>query len=578
MNNLKNRLFAGIPGIVNRLLLSLMILMLLIGVFGGFSSYKTNKELATIEASSATLAGDVRELDSLMGELRFHIVQVQQWLTDISATRGMDGLNDGFDVAAEHATSYRAKSKHAQIIAQRLGETTIAAHIGGLDAKFENYYERGQIMAKAYVADGPESGNKIMPEFDVAASTLTDSFTLIIAEVKKFSGTENRKIGVTIHKAKEAQKIFAILILMGMALALAVGVLANVRIGRKIVKPMQTLVSVMTSSDIDTVGAIPGQNLSNEIGEAARAFAKFRDAIAAGKAREAASSVDEVQNRKELLTKMASDLDRRVSRVVVGLNDSGQRVTESAQTMAKRAEISQIQLQAAAASTQQTASTASIIAASTSQFSTTVQEIQQRTQENLNITSEATQAARRVGVDVSELADAAKRIGDFIGTISEIADQTNLLALNATIEAARAGENGRGFSVVAHEVKTLAGQSGAAASHITLQIELINSLLRRVLESAQMFNDRMSNVEEISANIASAVAEQHATTLDINANLQQLADGAEALSQTIEKAKNEADQSYKGSTALSAEAEGFQQHSQALQQALSAFGLSMAAA
>jgi methyl-accepting chemotaxis protein len=332
------------------------------------------------------------------------------------------------------------------------------------------------------------------------------------------------------------------------------------------------------TSEHASTADIPGVRRSDEIGSVSRAFAGFRDDIAASKAREDTVRLVLEQDRRSLLAKMADDLDRQVTQVVTGMSAASRRVSVSAEQMAQRAESSQKELQSAAASTQQAASTASVIAASTNQLSHSVQEIQFRTHENLNITAEAAQAALRVDHDVAKLADAAKRIGDFITTISEIAEQTNLLALNATIEAARAGENGRGFSVVAHEVKTLAGQSGAAASHITNQVSVINALLETVLESVGFFNSRMRSVEDITASIASAVEEQHATTLDINANLKQLADGTEALSIAIEHVKNEADQTFKSSTGLSDDARTFSTQSTLLQSALADFSQGMAAA
>src|SRR3546814_15338718 len=96
---------------------------------------------------------------------------------------------------------------------------------------------------------------------------------------------------------------------------------------------------------------------------------------------------------------------------------------------------------------------------------------------------QATEEAERGDSRIQALAATAQQIGDVITLIQDIAEQTNLLALNATIEAARAGEAGKGFAVVASEVKSLASQTARAAEEIRSQIEEIQSASREAVET-----------------------------------------------------------------------------------------------
>jgi methyl-accepting chemotaxis protein len=105
---------------------------------------------------------------------------------------------------------------------------------------------------------------------------------------------------------------------------------------------------------------------------------------------------------------------------------------------------------------------------------------------------------RRASDAVDALHGAGERIGGFVSTIQEIAEQTNLLALNAAIEAARAGEHGRGFAVVADEVRKLAGQSGTSAERVSGTVHETRDAIGRVREQLALADRRLGGVGDAS--------------------------------------------------------------------------------
>ena len=137
--------------------------------------------------------------------------------------------------------------------------------------------------------------------------------------------------------------------------------------------------------------------------------------------------------------------------------------------------------------------------------------------------------------EMKVLTEAAQKIGDVVKLIQHIAGQTNLLALNATIEAARAGQAGKGFSVVATEVKSLSVQTAKAIEEIAAQIHAVQGSTSGAVEAIQRITGRMKEISEHTTSIAASVGQQSAATNEISQSVTNAAEGAKAVASILEQ-------------------------------------------
>lgn len=195
-------------------------------------------------------------------------------------------------------------------------------------------------------------------------------------------------------------------------------------------------------------------------------------------------------------------------------------------------------------------------ASSVEELTSTITEISERIKDNADNARQASHLSGEAGGEVAEssqhmqqlmkameeITDTSREIGKIIRTIDDIAFQTNILALNAAVEAARAGEAGKGFSVVADEVRSLAGKSAEAAKNTTALIEstveAIQNGRRLADKAAESLNDVVDtskSVDERVRQIAKASEEESYAVTQIAAGLEQISAVVQTNSATSEE-------------------------------------------
>lgn len=162
---------------------------------------------------------------------------------------------------------------------------------------------------------------------------------------------------------------------------------------------------------------------------------------------------------------------------------------------------------------------------------------------------------------VEQLGESCQAIGEIVHVIDEIADQTNLLALNAAIEAARAGEQGRGFAVVADEVRKLAERTSGATSEIAEMIQNIQKESQKAVDAMQLGINEVNEGIRLADNAGSALSEVVEGVSDTVLNITQIASASEEQSVKSEQISASAE---KISSVSQKAAEGIQQITQSV--------------
>ena len=517
--------------------IALLSAVLVLTVGGGLWAL-ARVERSGVESQEAgnRVAEQAVPLLSATKDVRFDVVQVQQWLTDVSATQAKDGLGDGFDVAKEFAGRFKEDSDTAIALAQAAGLADIVAALRAMQTDFAPYYATGIKMATAYVATGPDGGNKLMSSFDAAAEVMGDRLEALsnLTEDYIARSIADAKAGAEASAADVhlIQNLSSVPVVLGVIVALLSGAIV-LGVARALDSMTGTMGRLSTG---DLTVAIPSIDRADEVGAMAKSVGVFKEALTSAgrlRAEQDALRTRTEQERRAMMITLADRFESRVSSVVAAVAEAAEQLQHTAQSLSSTAGETTRQSSVVATASEQTMQNVQTVAAATEELSSSIQEIGSQAAESARIVGSAVTQANETSAKVNALSEAAAKIGSVVTLISEVANQTNLLALNATIEAARAGEAGKGFAVVASEVKSLAGQTARATEDIAGHIKAIQASTESSAKGIHDIAQTINRVDEISTAIAAAVEEQGAATREISRSAQQAAAGSSDVSTSI---------------------------------------------
>jgi len=235
------------------------------------------------------------------------------------------------------------------------------------------------------------------------------------------------------------------------------------------------------------------------------------------------------RERRITLDTLAEGLENSIGAIAESLSAAAMDMQQSALDLSSTAKDVASQSTLVATISQEASTNVRLVAEATAEMTASAQEIGRQVRSSTEIAGQAVHVVEDTVLKIDRLSVSADKIGAIIGLIRNIAGQTNLLALNATIEAARAGTAGRGFAIVAAEVKALADQTAKATAEIGQQIQGIQLATRDTADAVSMIADIIRDMDDISGSIFTASQLQDSATTEIALNVERATQGAETV-------------------------------------------------
>jgi methyl-accepting chemotaxis protein len=349
-------------------------------------------------------------------------------------------------------------------------------------------------------------------------------------------------------------------ILIGSILALVIAIVVATLLSRSIIIPLQRVVTRakeiasgdLTGSAIETVGNDELTELTVSINDITTSLQDIIQQIS-GSANELSSASAQLQSTA-LKTSQGMESQRsEIDQVATGMNEMS-------------------------ATVQEVAHNASLAATSASDADAAANEGRCLVSKNMGGITQLAQGIENASQTINKLGDDTNSVDSILTVITGIAEQTNLLALNAAIEAARAGEQGRGFAVVADEVRTLASRTQESTQEIRAMLDKLKAGAGDAVKAMTDGYEQSQNSVELAKNASNSIDKiTHAVTAinDMNTQTATAAEEqsvvAEEMNRSVVQISNEADETLQNTRETSAAAEQVGNLSSSMQDIVSRF-------